>query len=410
MAKQIELQANTATGARLVSCAESLAAQLAAGTSEIERSGRYPIENITLLKQAGYFVAPVPQQCGGLGVESVHDLLVASSRLARGDPSITIGLNMHLLVVYSMTRRWRLACHRADQYRAAAFADSLEQVVRDGVVIAAAVSEPGQNLTLPSTRALHTESGWSLNGHKIFCTMAPAATMFLVAVTFEDSNGTLRYGYAQVSPETPGVVIHDDWDALGMRASGSNSVSFHDVRLPDSALRGGFPAGSLTVGFMERNLANGLFHASASLGIAEAAHCAAVERLARNGGAERRARAQTLAAENVIDLSAMRAVFGRAGDLVDGFQLEYSESEASFDETATIFAEVQAAKTFVNEVAVRVVDRALTLSGGAGYMTKDPLSRAYRDVRAGAFMQPLGSVRAYDFIGQVALGLPPTLT
>jgi len=32
-----------------------------------------------------------------------------------------------------------------------------------------------------------------------------------------------------------------------------------------------------------------------------------------------------------------------------------------------------------------------------------PLNRAYRDVRAGAFMHPLGANRAYDLVGDSAL-------
>ena len=67
-----------------------------------------------------------------------------------------------------------------------------------------------------------------------------------------------------------GCRVHDDWDAMGMRASGSNSVTLDGVELPAAALRGGFPAGD-PVPYMERNLAVGLFHASASLGIAESA-------------------------------------------------------------------------------------------------------------------------------------------
>jgi len=79
------------------------------------------------------------------------------------------------------------------------------------------------------------------------------------------------------------------------------------------------------------------------------------------------------------------------------------------DEIVALFAEGQAAKTYVNDAATRVVDRALALSGGAGYLNGSPLARAYRDVRAGAFMHPLGANRAYGFLSDVALGRPQDL-
>ena len=66
-------------------------------------------------------------------------------------------------------------------------------------------------------------------------------------------------------------------------------------------------------------------------------------------------------------------------------------------------------KAFVNEAAGRVVDRALALSGGAGYLNGSTLGRAYRDVRAGSFMHPLGANRAYDYLACVAIGQPATL-
>jgi alkylation response protein AidB-like acyl-CoA dehydrogenase len=116
-----------------------------------------------------------------------------------------------------------------------------------------------------------------------------------------------------------------------------------------------------------------------------------------------------LAADNAIDLCAMRATFGRAAELFDVFQKTHLAVDAPADEWTTMFTEVQAAKTFVNDAAARIVDRALSLSGGVGYLRSHVLSRAYRDVRAGAFMQPLGSVRAYDLLGQASLGLEPSL-
>jgi alkylation response protein AidB-like acyl-CoA dehydrogenase len=100
-------------------------------------------------------------------------------------------------------------------------------------VLAAAISEPGQDLTRPSTRATRTESGWRIDGRKMFCTMSPAATDLYVAVSYDDREGVERYAYAMVPTEAPGVVVHDDWDALGMRASGSNSVSLEGVELPE---------------------------------------------------------------------------------------------------------------------------------------------------------------------------------
>jgi Transposase, Mutator family/Acyl-CoA dehydrogenase, C-terminal domain len=175
---------------------------------------------------------------------------------------------------------------------------------------------------------------------------------------------------------------------LDARASGSQSVSFEDVRLPPEALRGGFPAGRLTGDWMDRNLNAGAFHATASVGIAEAAHDGVLAALASRGGAEGSPRAQTLAAENAIELSAIRAVFGRAGALLDEHDVRSAAAPVADEEMADLFAEVQSAKTFVNEAAVRVVDRALALAGGAGYMSRHPLSRAYRDVRAGASCSP----------------------
>jgi alkylation response protein AidB-like acyl-CoA dehydrogenase len=409
MATLRELQPKTSAGARLVACAEELAQRMAREAEEHDATGRYPLHHVGLLKQAGYFGAPIPEQFGGRGVESTFDILVASSRLARGDASTTLGLNMHLQIVMSMVRRWRTAHHRGDERRATAFSRSLTRIVDDEVVIAAAVSEPNQNLTQPAASATRNGVGWVLNGRKIFCTMSPAATMLLVSAQYEDSAGDRRYGYAEVPADALGVTIHDDWDALGMRASGSNSVSFEDVHLPETALRGGFPVGNAG-GYIERNLANGLFHASASVGIAEAAHDAAIARLRGRTSTEPGAAEQMLSAQNTIALSAMRATFGRAAELVDAFHADHLCSDAAPEEWRIVFAEVQAAKAFVGEAAVQIVDRALTLSGGAGYRRSHVLSRAYRDVRAGAFMQPLGALRAYSYLAQETLGLEPSLS
>jgi alkylation response protein AidB-like acyl-CoA dehydrogenase len=401
-----ELTANTETGARLVLLAKSLADELATRAALHDREASFPHASVDALKRAGYFTAPIPTEHGGLGVTSVHDVVVASSRLARGDASVAIGVNMHLVILLNIVRRWQAAVAAEDERRAAAFGASLRSIARDGVIIAAAISELGQDLTRPRTTATPTPSGWRIDGRKSFCTMSPAATVLYASVTFVDDDGVERYGYAQVPTDAAGLDIEGDWDALGMRASGSNSVSLERVELPESGVRGGFRAGDPTP-YMERNLVAGLFHAATSLGIAESA-----DHIARRGIAGRingDARPRMQVADNAVELAAARGVLSRAATIIDEHRAANPASDGTAEELQVLFAEAQAAKAFVGEATARIVDRALALSGGAGYLNGSPLARAYRDVKAGTFMHPLGANRAYDYLAQVALGEQPSL-
>jgi alkylation response protein AidB-like acyl-CoA dehydrogenase len=281
---------------------------------------------------------------------------------------------------------------------------ALSDLVERRAVIAQAISEPGQDLTRPGTVASRTEHGWRVDGRKMFCTMSPAATDLMAAVRFDDGDGGERYGYAMVPARTPGVVVHGDWDALGMRASGSHSITFDGVELPRSAIGSGFPAGE-PVPYMERNLAAGLFHASTSLGIAESAIDAVIGTLRARGRGLDSAHTRMLAAQASIDLVACRGALGRAAALLD----EHPAGTLRDDEVVALFSEAQAAKAFIGDAAARIVEQALALSGGAGYLNGSPLARAYRDVRATSFMHPLGANRAFDFVAQVELGLEPSL-
>jgi alkylation response protein AidB-like acyl-CoA dehydrogenase len=401
-----ELTARTAAGERLVALAETLAGEIAPHAARHDRDGSFPFDSFAAVRASGYLVAPIPAELGGLGVVSVHDVVVASSRLARGDAALTLGVNMHLAFVLNVVRRRQIAVAAGDERRAQAFGQTLEQIVAEGTVFAAASSELGQDLTRPATTATRTADGWTVSGRKVFCTMSPAADVLYAAVTYADDDGRERYAYALVPRETPGVVVHDDWDALGMRASASNSVTLENVELPAAALRGGFPVGD-GAAYMDRTLNAGLLHAAAALGVAEAADDHVRGPLSRRTEVD--PRTLMLAAENVVDLAACRALLSRAAELVDDQYQRSPDAAPRAEELTELFAEAQSAKTFIGEAAVRIVDRALALSGGAGYLNGSPLARAYRDARATAFMHPLGANRAYGFLGELAAGRTPSL-
>jgi alkylation response protein AidB-like acyl-CoA dehydrogenase len=408
-----QLEPRTEQGCRLVALVRQCTPAIAARAAQADRDASFPRESLAELREAGVLRAPVPAELGGLGVGSVPDLVVAASRLARADASLAIGVNMHLVLVEAAVRSWRRLVDAGDAGRADRVADTLRLLAASGVAVAAAVSEPGpQDLTRPSTTATRTEAGWRIDGVKAFCTMSPAADLLSVAVSYTDDAGRARYGFALVPTVAEGVTVHDDWDALGMRGSGSGRVTLAGVRLGRDEITDSHPAGVPSAAGLDRYLTSGLFHAAATLGVAEAAHGHIVtasvqrrERLAAGG------RSRQLVAANVVDLAGMRATLARAAHAA-GAHLAATTSDdedAALAEAAAVFAVVQSAKALVDRCGVQVVDRALELSGGAGYLSASPLARAYRDVRAGGFMHPLGANRAYDLIGAVELGMVPDL-
>ena len=154
---------------------------------------------------------------------------------------------------------------------------------------------------------------------------------------------------------------------------------------------------------------------AAFLGIAEAARDLVVQTVtSRRRGPNSRSVAegpaiQHLIAEIEIDLAAARTMLARIATMADAFFGRHPAGTASLGELHELMKDFQCTKWFVNRKAIEIVDRALTASGGAGYLSTNPLARLYRDVRAGPFMQVFSPNEAFEYIGKVAPGIDPRL-
>ena len=410
-----ELTPLTEPGERLVALATEHAADFTTRADEHDRDGSFPFEHIEALRQSGVLAACVPQEFGGLGVESLHDYVLGINRLSRGDGATAIAANMHIFQPRRLTRVWRTATATGQERRAAQLAQLLRQIGAGQVVLCALFSEPGTDLLHPLVEATKSADGWRLNGRKIFGTMSPAAQLFQVSCRVQDAQGQLRWALATVSRESPGVDVKNNWDALGMRASGSHDVVFTDCVVPEDAFVEFGPWGEWTELFLSGNLSITMGLVGAFLGIAEAAHAASVALVTtRRKGLSGRSLAerypiQHTIAESEIDLAASRAMLGRTATLADALFQQYPHGGVPLTALHHQMKDFQCTKWFVTRKAIEIVDRALTASGGAGYLSHSPLSRLYRDVRAGPFMQLFSPNEAFEYIGKVTLGLDPRL-
>jgi alkylation response protein AidB-like acyl-CoA dehydrogenase len=407
-----ELRPTTDAGRAFVELAERHAEEAREGIEERDRSGTFPTHLVESMKASGFTKALVPAELGGGGMTSVHDLAVGLNRLGRVDPSLAIAINMHFATSVVTARNWRGAIEAGDDAQRAAM-EVFHGMMAGGTIVMANFTEPGTHLTTPLTEVTKVEGGWRIDGRKIFSTLSPAADVFTVGVRERRDDGPDQSRVAIVFRGTLGQTINDDWDAMGMRASGSGSVTYENCVIPDDLLLAGNDYGheselSLVVGS-----AGNLGLIATMLGIAEGAAAHVLHQVTtRKKGPEgrlvsERRGIQHAVAEMRASIATSRALIDRVGHLLDEVIVERPVAEVTIDDLHAIVAEFQTAKLVSNRCAIDAVDKALQLSGGQGYFSSSPLSRAYRDVRAGPFMQIWSPNEAYEYIGKVTLGLPP---
>ncbi|HLH90127.1 MAG TPA: acyl-CoA dehydrogenase family protein [Xanthobacteraceae bacterium] len=188
--------------------------------------------------------------------------------------------------------------------------------------------------------------------------------------------------------------LADDWQTLGMRATGSRTIILDGVFVPDDAIalrrpRGRFhPAWNVIL-----TVAMPLIM-SVYTGVAEAAAA-----IGRKHASERRGDPAVpyLLGELTNELTAAQLA---ADDMVR------LANDLDFAMTLDLADAVLVRKTIVAEHVMATVEKALEAAGGAGFYRKTGLERFLRDAH-GAQFHPLSAKRQHRFTGRIALGLDP---
>jgi alkylation response protein AidB-like acyl-CoA dehydrogenase len=399
MVSSEELEPISEPGKELVDRIAQIGPRLSQAALEADQAGDYAHESVEVLKSIGAPGAVTPQELGGLGVDTAHDFAVAMNRVARHDGSAALIINMHLFRMFLYARGWRML-QAMGGIDPDPLGELLARVAADNLMIAAIVTEPGTDHLHLRTTATNVDGGWSLNGRKGFATGSPGADLLGVVCRYDNDAGEARMGALLVPADADGVRQLDNWDSLGMRASGSQDLVFEDAVVDDDMLDLG-PYGAFSEGYLISNALGFIGLAAAFLGIAETAQALTLETLRKRNQAGKPF-LQVGVAESECDLAASRALVERSAAVPDR-TLARQTFGFDLDEAHAVMKDLQYTKHVVTHAAIRVTDRAMTLSGGSGYLNTNLLSRLYRDVRAGPFMQPFSPNDALGYIGQVAL-------
>lgn len=367
-----------------IAVARELAEEFSERADEVDRSGRFPVENVARMKEAGYLTMPVPLELGGGGAD-LETVCEAQGILAAGCASTALSINMHLFGLGAAAEGF--ASGEAE-------ARAILDIASSGMVIGGSFTDAatGLNVRTSSTPARRVEGGYVVTGRKSFCSLAPVLELFYGTAAVEGGGPLLVFG---IPRETKGLSFVDTWDTMSMRATGSWDVVFDDVFVPQLAAR----EATFTDWQRPNERTFSWFSftiAAVYLGIARAAASYAYAYV-RDRTLDDKQYPLARQPGNIFSAAEIETTLQPAEALL-------RDSIHRRRETVLGAAEIAAVKYVGVNSAVAAVERCFRMVGGQGLYRRRPLERYYRDVRAGP-IHPPNNDGALESIGKAALGV-----
>jgi len=325
--------------------------------AELDREQRFPYDLVAELAELGLMGMTIPEEYGGAGADTLAYAIVVEE-LTRIDSSLAITLAAHhslgTLPIYNFgtkEQKQQWLPDLASGRKLAAF----------GLTEAGAGSDAGATRTTAELR----DGQWVINGSKIFITNA--GTDITACITITARTGDDEISNLIVPNGTPGYTISPPMHKLGWRSSDTRELSFENCAVPEENLVGvrgeGFnqflqilDGGRISVAAMGVGLAQGAYDLA----------CAYAKERRQFGKPIAKFQAvQFRLADMATEIEAGRALVYKSAWLKDEGR-EFAQQAAM-------------AKLYTGELSNRVVNAALQIHGGYGYMEESAIARMYRD-------------------------------
>ncbi|MBS6525417.1 MAG: acyl-CoA dehydrogenase family protein [Peptoniphilaceae bacterium] len=353
---------------------------------ELDRENKFPEDIVAQMADLGIMGLPTAEEYGGAGAD-VISYAIAVEELARVDGGVGVILSAHTsLGTYPIDH---FGTEEQKQKYLLPLAKG-EKLGAFGLTETNAGSDAGET----ETTAVLDGDHYILNGQKIFITNAPAADTYVVFAVTTPGIGTHGISAFIVEKDFEGFTFSDHYDKLGIRSSTTAELHFNNVRVPKENLLGkegkGFNIAMATLDGGRIGIA------AQALGIAQGAyeHALAYSK-------ERIQFGQPLAANQGISfkladmytkIDAARLLVYRAAEMkTNGERYGLQAAEA---------------KMFASDIALEVVNDALQIYGGSGFMKGMEVERAYRDAKITTIYEGTNEIQrvviAANIIGKAA--------
>lgn len=318
-----------------------------------------PDEIVREMGKVGILGVSFPEEYGGSG-QGLLGMTVVVEEIARwcGGTALFIAAHSGLCSTHI-----RLAGSEAQKQK------WLPKLASGEVIGSWCLSEPdcGTDAEAMQTRAEKTSAGWVLNGQKFWITNGKRADVFVVTARTKPERGARTISAFLVEKGTPGLIVGEPEDKMGMRASDTVPVNFENCEIPAENL-----CGELHAGYVDalRVLDRGrVTIGSLSVGLARGC----LEEAVRYAG-ERKSFG--------VPLHSHQAIQFKLADMetqVEAARILVRQAASTHDAGRPDKKLCSIAKLFASEMASRVGWDAIQIFGGAGYTKDVCVERLVRD-------------------------------
>lgn len=327
----------------------------------LDQQNEFPTEAIKKFGEMGMMGLPYPKEYGGAGLDTLS-YTIAVEELSRVDGGTGVILSAHVSLgsypIYAFGTE-----EQKQKY--------LVPLAKGEKLGAFGLTEPnaGSDAGGTETTAVLEGDHYILNGGKIFITNADKADTYVIFAVTTPDIGTRGISAFIVEKGWEGFTFGTHYDKMGIRSSSTAELVFNNVKVPKENLLGkegqGFKIAMATLDGGRIGIA------AQALGIAQGAFENALEY-----AKEREQFGMPIAHQQVISFK----LADMATKLRCARFLVYSSAELK-DQHEPFGMESAMAKQYTSDICLEVVNDALQIFGGNGYLKGMEVERAYRDAK-----------------------------
>lgn len=348
-----------------------------------DRNERFPKDILDKMAPLGFLGAPLPEEYGGLGIDSIAYILLIED-LGRVSFALRSIVSVHVSLFQQTLNRWGTE----EQKR-----KYLPRTTKGELLGCFATTEPnvGSDLSSMETTAVLQGGKWRLNGNKMWISNGGVADVALIFAQTDKAKKHRGIAAFIVEKDTPGFSSEDIHGKLGLRAANTAELILEDCLVPEENLLGQVGEG-FKIAMTAFDNAR-LCVAGGCVGLAQACIDASVQyaqnrqQFGKPIGSYQLV--QEIIANMIVETEAARLLTYRAAHL----------KNKGIPNTV----ETSMAKYYASEVALRAANNAIQVHGGYGFSDEYPVERYYRDVKVATLLEGTSEMHKL-IIGRSATG------